>query len=258
MLKPVAVALPALLLATSASADTVTTSAETLVVVTPNAPVVVNTAGGAAPGARAQAPGADEMPPPYAAPAYPAPAAAPQNEDWSNLSHINGQLVPVGVKNDYMLKFRRTNIASNPIAWMFGWYQLSLSHGLTNNIAARFDVSGWSLDHNSGYQLGASAQIFFKRVHSGPYLEPGLIIRHEATNYDYAYAGDCYSCYDYNNSTTWTGTQVLFGWQWMFDSGFNVAAAVGAAKPFAARHDGYGYYDNDPIPAGYFRVGYAF
>src|SRR5262249_10030090 len=105
MLKP-AVTASLLLLPFVAHADTETTSADTLVVVTPNAPVVVTQ--GAGPQSVTQPlspPGAAEMPP--------APRA-PQNEDWNNVSHINGTPVKVGERNDYLYKFKKSNIAANP------------------------------------------------------------------------------------------------------------------------------------------------
>jgi hypothetical protein len=53
----------------------------------------------------------------------------------------------------------------------------------------------------------------------------------------------------------WAGIEMLFGWQWTFDSGLNVAMAFGVAKHLASNHMG----SSDGADAnGYFRVGYAF
>src|SRR5688572_15998407 len=80
-----------------ADGETVTTEADTLVVVTPNAPIIVNST---APGAQAQmAP--IPVAPPIAAPVV---ATAPQNEPWENVSHINGQVVEVGERGKYLKK----------------------------------------------------------------------------------------------------------------------------------------------------------
>ena len=60
---------------------------------------------------------------------------------------------------------------------------------------------------------------------------------------------------------TFIGPEVLVGWHWTFDSGFNVAAAIGATRNMTARTtDAYGEDDgwHDPMPTGYMRVGYAF
>lgn len=255
------------LVATTASADddvvapgTRTTSADTLVVVTPNAPVVVTNGQVAGPAAVAPpiaAPGSAEMPP-----APPVPSA-PQNESWNNVSHINGSIVPVGERNQYLYAFKKNNIQSNPLAWMFGYYQVAGSHALSQNIAASLEISGWSTNNGteSGYSIAPSLQLYFKRTFSGPFLEGGLVIHHDSSNYDsYDYAGGCYDC---STSSTmnrdWMGPEVMFGWAWMFDSGLNVSAAFGAAKRMTDSKMNDGYSSNDePEPVGYFRVGYAF
>lgn len=249
------------LLATSAFADTVTTEADTLVVVTPNAPIVVNQGAPGAPQSVAppiQPPGASEMPP--APPPAPAPTnGAPQNEDWNNVSHINGSIVPVGERNQYLYSYKKNNLQSNPIAWMFGYYQIAGSHALSQNIAASLEISGWSTDHGneSGYQIAPTLQVYFKRTFSGPFLEGGLVIHHDDNSYAY------YDCYDCSSSTPmsttrdWVGPEVMFGWAWMFDSGLNISAAFGAAKRMQDSQSST-YSSDEPEPVGYFRVGYAF
>src|SRR4051794_1042310 len=67
-----------------------------LVVVTPNAPVVINNGG--APGAAPQQMDPQQPPPGYAPPYAQPSNGAPQNEPWDNVSHINGTLVKVGEK----------------------------------------------------------------------------------------------------------------------------------------------------------------
>jgi hypothetical protein len=233
-------------LASSAAADTVTTEADTLVVVTPNAPVVVQQ-GGPAMAPPVQAPGA-----PYAAPAAPA-NGAPQNEDWNNVSHVNGTPVKVGERGDYLYKFRKTNIAANPFGVFFGYYDISVSHALGQNLAASVAVSGWHMGGGSteGYQISATLPLYFRRTYSGPYLEGGLLMRTDTDDdyyYDAAYATDYM---DYDSSETWVGPQLLFGWHWTFDSGLNVSTAFGVAKKIDSG-------DSEPDVNGYFRVGYAF
>ena len=197
-----------------------------------------------------QAPGAAEMPP---VPAPPPAPPAPQNEDWANVSHINGQLVPVGQRNDYLYRFRKTNISTNPIGLMFGYYGASLSFAVSQNVAIRFDGNAWSTDHGNrtGYEVGVSAPIFFRRTYSGPYFEPGLIVHGDSTHYDYAY--DCADC-STGEGNHWVGPEMLFGWQWTFDSGLNVAGAFGAARRSGSSTTS----SDDPAPVGYFRIGYAF
>jgi hypothetical protein len=48
------------------------------------------------------------------------------------------------------------------------------------------------------------------------------------------------------------GPEVLFGWHFIFDSGFNVALAFGAARDLSSDSN------THVEPAGYFRAGYAF
>ena len=173
---------------------------------------------------------------------------APHNENWSNVSHINGQLVPVGQKLDYLVKDKEWNISTNPIGYLFGLFGVSVAKSMNHNVALRGDANIFSVDGKSGYEVGVSVPIYFKRVFSGPFLEPGLIARN----------------WDTSNESSLVGPEVLFGWHWTFDSGLNVSAAVGAAKNIQGRQetcDGYGYcYSHGPDiePAGYFRVGYAF
>jgi hypothetical protein len=249
MMKPAVVTLllAVPMFATSASADTVTTEADTLVVVTPNAPVIVQQGGGPAMTAPSNAPGA--------APAAPAPVAgngAPQNEDWSNVSHINGTPVKVGERNDYLIKGKKNNISANPFGVFFGYYDIAFSHALGQNLAASVAVSGWDMDegYTQGYQISATLPLYFRRAFSGPYLEGGILLRTDTSDDSY-YAYDCYDCMSYDSSSAWIGPQLLFGWHWTFDSGLNVAMAFGVAKQIGSDR-------SEPDANGYFRVGYAF
>jgi hypothetical protein len=210
-------------------------------------------------------PGADDAPPPAPdvivlepAPApqpapYPPPLPpqpAPQNEQWNNVSHINGQVVPVGERGNYLHKWKKTNVASNPIGWMLGFYGISVSHAIHNNVAIRGDANLFDLrDSNTkGYELGASLPIYFKRVYQGPFMEPGLIIRE--------FKNDGFCDFDCSNNQS-IGPSVVFGWHWTFDSGLNVAAAFGVMRNINAKMSEFGG-NNDIEPSGYFRVGYAF
>ncbi len=247
MMKPaVTVALLALpLFATSALADTVTTEAETLVVITPNAPIVVTQ------GAASQAPGAAEMPP-SAAIATPQMNNAPQNEAWTDVSHINGVPVKVGERGDYLYKLKKTNISGNPFGPFFGYYDIAVSRALGQNVAATVAISGWDMDsgYTQGYQISATVPLFFKKTFSGPYLEGGLLLRTD-TSEGYYYDDYGYEAsYSSMDTQAWIGPQLLFGWQWTFDSGLNVAFAVGVAKRMSE--------DANTDGNGYFRVGYAF
>jgi hypothetical protein len=211
----------------------------TVVVVTPSAPVVVGPAPQPGPY------GAAEMPPaPY--PVAVAAVPAPQNEHWSNVSHINGHPVPVGERGNYLYnKWKKTNLSSNPIGWLLGFYGLSVSQAVSNNFAIRGDANLFrELDgDDSGYEFGVTVPMYFKRVYQGPFIEPGLLIR------DFDAADD---------RGAFVGLQVNVGWHWTFDSGMNFAFAVGTARRMNTQRDEYGYSGPSVEPVGYFRVGYAY
>ncbi len=253
MMKPVAVALLAALplFASAAHADTTTTEADTLVVVTPNAPVIVQQGDAEAPPV-VGGPGAQPAPAPAAAPA--AANGAPQNESWNDVSHINGVPVKVGERNQHLYKFKKNNISANPFGLFFGYYDAAFSHALGQNLAASIAITGWNYDGwSQGYQIAASLPLYFRRTFQGPFLEGGLMVRTDTSDdYYEAYGyGDCYDCMTYSSNDSWVGPELLFGWHWTFDSGLNIAAAAGVVKRL-----GNGSSDADAI--GYFRVGYAF
>jgi hypothetical protein len=220
------------------------THTDQLVVVTPNAPIVI-TQGQPMPG---QQIGAG---PSTVAPVAPVAVGngAPQNEPWQNVSHINGTLVKVGEKQDYLLSYKKLNIATNPIGWIVGIYGVSASYALGQNVAIRGDANYFNMDNERGYEIGVSAPIYFRRVYSGPFIEPGIVARGFESMDDYAY--DCYDCS--SSTSTLLGPEVLFGWHWTFDSGLNIAAALGAARDVSGDANS----SSDPEPVGYFRIGYA-
>ena len=254
MIKSVAhvvVALSVVVPAIAFADEPVTTEhAGTVVVVTPQAPVVITGQGQG----QAQAAQEQDIEPPAMAPVMPAEppvAASPQNQPWTNVSHINGTVVPVGEQNRYLYDFKKTTISTNPIGWIFGFWGVSVSHALSNNIAIRVDANMMSFADETGYEVGVSLPIYFRRTFSGPFIEPGIIARGFSNDsMDYA---DCLDCS--SSSSRFVGPEMLFGWQWMFDSGWNVAMAFGAARSMERNSVDSG----DQIePAGYFRIGYGF
>ncbi len=253
MLKPLVTASLLLVASSPAFAETETTTADTLVVVTPNAPVVVTQGQPVqpvvvAPAAQpVMAPGAAEMPPP--APAVATANGAPQNENWANVSHINGVPVKVGERQDYLYKPKKFNLSTNPFGYFFGYYDIAGAMALGQNLAAQVAITGWSEDYSSGYQLSATLPLYFRKTFSGPFLEGGLLFR--ATTHEDYYAYDCIDYCSDSNTDSWTGPQLMFGWHWTFDSGLNVVFAAGVAKQM-------GNEDQDTDANGYFRVGYAF
>lgn len=201
-----------------------------VVIVPPGTPVVVGQPvyGPPAPGDASGPPG--QMTP-----------GAPQNEPWGNVSNINGQIVKVGERGDYLYKWKTTSVAINPIGILAGFYGISVTHAVHPNIAIRADVN-WidfgrldSGNHQVGHQFGLTVPIYLKRVFSGPFVELGVVERNE----------DCSGCQEE------VGPEALFGWHWTFDSGLNVSWAVGALRDVNNMNgDGLDF-------DGYFRIGYA-
>ena len=136
---------------------------------------------------------------------------------------------------------KRPTLMANPIGPMFGLYSVSLSYALSQRVAIRGDVSIGEADNKSGMELGVGFPIYFKKMYSGFFLEPGLIVR-------------SYSDESYDGGDSVVGPQMLVGWHWSWDSGLNVSAAFGAGRDLK---DETGYGDI-AFANGYFRVGYLF
>jgi hypothetical protein len=207
-------------------------SGDTVIIIQPGQPAQI-----VPPAPPGQGPGA--APPAGAQP-------APQNESWDNVSHVNGTPVPVGERNDYLIKFRRTNVSINPVGLLMGFYGASISFALNQNIAIRGDVNyiNPSDADDSGFtEVGIGVPIYLRRTYQGPFVEPGFISR------------------DWSYGDTTRGPQVLIGWHWSYESGLNLAVALGGGRDLV--DDDYGDEDDYDFDSaqffnGYFRVGYAF
>ncbi len=214
------------------------THTDQLVVVTPNPPVVITQTPGA--------PGQPVMPVAQA-------TSAPQNEDWNNVHHINGTPVKAGERGEYLKRFRKTNIATNPIGFLTGFYNISVSHAVHENVAVRFDANLFHNEDLNGHELGIGLPIYLRRAYSGPFIEPGLVTRT---------LRDSYECWDgpcMDSAQTSAGPQMLIGWHWSFDSGLNMAIAAGALRNMNGDDDANDYDNDEDVEFnGYFRVGYAF
>lgn len=209
----------------------------------------------AAMSAPALAQNAEQAPPPAPQPAPVATVAqypAPMTNSWGDVSHINGTLVPVGEHNEYVYKMRHANISSNPIGWITGVYGLSASYAVSENFVVKGDVNIFNnLFGTDGYEVNATALLYLRRAYSGPFVEAGIMQR---TTHDH---DPCYDCGSMD--TTETGPEVLVGYHTMFDSGFNIAVAFGAARNMNATQSADEYSsESDITPTGYLRVGYAF
>lgn len=163
-----------------------------------------------------------------------------ESENDPELSEIDGQLVPVGQHHEYILDHPEWNVASNPLGWIFGIYGLSVSYAPSERVTVRADANVFRVidDGMRGFEVNAGAPIYFRRAFHGFFVEPGVMARHRTDRDD----------------RSPLGVQVHVGWQWIWDSGLNVAAAVGAGRDFSSDDR----YDAPVFPNGYFRLGYAF
>jgi hypothetical protein len=189
-------------------------------------------------------------------------ALARAYEDNDNVSSMKGQLVEVGDRNKYHYDYPRTNLSLNPFGLIMGQYGFSGSYAVTDNIAARGDINYAEAveGQGSGYELGLSAQIFFKKMYNGIYLEPGIVRMHR----------DHKTIADYDAF----GPQIMLGYTWFWDSGFNVALAMGGGRNWMKSSDYDDASDDVDVDSddneaeietngrffgnGYLRVGYAF
>jgi Protein of unknown function (DUF3575) len=193
-----------------------------------------------------------------AAPAAVPPAVPPASQpppaggDGRDMSHIGGVPVRVGDHHEYYYGFRRTNLSTNPIGWILGIYGVSLSYGLSSHFALRGDVNYFNPvgdDGTEGYELGVGLPIYFRRTYSGPFLEPGAIVR-RFTDSGLDEEGD--------DDNITMGPQVLAGWHWIWDSGLNLALAFGLGRNWSERDTDSDYDDEEVFVNGYLRFGYAF
>jgi hypothetical protein len=225
-------------------APATTMHADTLVVVTPNPPVVVTTNGAAGAGPSTIAPAKASTD------AADADDPAPHNEDWNNVSHINGRPVPVGERTHYLYAYKRANISVNPISPFFNYFDGSFAYGLSQNIAISGSFGYYNKDSQQLTQVGVTLPIYFRRTFSGPFIEPGLLYRSSGSSY-----GGCdntyYSC---SSGDSYLGPTLMVGWHWTFDSGLNLSFAAGVVKSIGDSNNS----NDSPEFNGYFRVGYAF
>jgi hypothetical protein len=192
-----------------------------------------------------------------------APALAHADEPssqqpWDNVSHINGQLVKVGERNEYLKSgMKRVNISTNPVGFLFGFYGLSTAVAVSENVTLRGNIEKLDYEffgHVDGFEMSMSAPIYLRRSFSGPFLEPGVYHR-ETTETEWDLFGDGEEPHVHRA----TGALVLAGWHWTYDSGFNFAFALGARRAMSSSTDGEVMTETaDPEMTGYIRVGYAF
>ncbi|MCX5746285.1 MAG: hypothetical protein NT062_27725 [Proteobacteria bacterium] len=183
---------------------------------------------------------------------------APITDAWSDVSHINGQLVPVGERNSYLVAAsRKVVIATNPVGWLVGIYGISASVALTDHVALRGNVEYFDYDffgHTTGHEVALSAPIYLRRAFSGPFIEPGVVYQETLdTPWDLFGDGDATPV-----AHTFSGPEMLVGWHWTFDSGLSIATAIGVMRNTSTQMSTSTYdSSSEPMPTGYVRLGVA-
>jgi hypothetical protein len=146
---------------------------------------------------------------------------------------------------------RRTTISTDPIGLVAGTYALSITHLIASRVALRADGALTAdVGPTSGpQQLGLGAQVFLHTTAQGPYLEGGLVARHESVSQaGFGYlggdpmpgagglGGGPIAGYGSNATHVVTfGPAVHVGWQHTFEqSGMMLAAAIGATRTWAS------------------------
>lgn len=162
-----------------------------------------------------------------------------------DISTINGQLIEVGDHNRYRFSYRKWNVSTNPVGLMLGFYGASLSYAVSDHIALRGDINYYDPieSDSTGFEVGVGAPIYLRKMYSGLFLEPGVISR---------------TTYSADADTTTVGPQILVGYHWYWDSGFNVAAALGIGRNWNNGESVDADEDGEVFANGYLRFGYAF
>lgn len=172
-------------------------------------------------------------------------SAAPGQED---VSQINGQLVAVGDHNRYRDSYRKINISTNPVGMVVGLFGVSASYAVHQNVALRADFNYYAPvgEDERGVEVGVGLPIYFRKVYSGLFLEPGLMMRQISDEFS-------------DSDTTQFGPQVLVGKHWYWDSGLNLAVAGGLGRNFNTNDENEEFAEDEEVFFnGYVRFGYAF
>lgn len=177
-------------------------------------------------------------------------------EGDNDISELSGELVPVGDQNRYRLSYPRFNISTNPMGMIVGSYGVSVSYSLGRNVALRADLNYFNEFDSSkeGFEVGAGVPIYFRKVYSGLFLEPGVMVRRSTIDLESLGEEETQR----SGSATRVGPQVLVGYHWIWDSGLNIAVAAGVGRNFNAEDDAPFDNDEELFANGYLRIGYAF
>lgn len=145
--------------------------------------------------------------------------AQSSEQNKEKINKLDGQIVKVGEKNNYLLNYKAYNVGANLFTLPTGYISASGSAAFNENIAVRLAVSKYTGDKLGKTDVNASVgvPIYFSKMYTGFFIEPGYDI--DVRIYS------------------------AVGYHWMWDSGFNIYLGAGLAQ-------GGGQ--------GFMQVGYAF
>ena len=149
-----------------------------------------------------------------------------ETEEYSTIQ-TEGQLVPVGERNKYSFRYNPWSVWTNPFGFFFGGFGLGVSYAFNPNIKVNVAPEYIYFFHSDppviGGGLTLSTSIFFKKVYDGFYLEPGARILYLSQEEFFGrkkldgFIG---------------GPQLIAGWGWIWDSGFNINIGGGLGYYF--------------------------
>lgn len=170
-------------------------------------------------------------------------------EDNPNVSTLNNQLVKVGDRNEYLYEIKPFNVMIDPIGVIVGSYEVSGSYAFHPNVAAKIGLNYMYEPygvHLKGFGTTVAFPVYFRKVYSGLFLEPGISFSSVSET-------------NGNKSATAIGPQMLVGWHWYWDSGLNFALAGGVQRNFTGKdYDGAISNYSKFRFTGFFTAGWAF
>ncbi len=172
-----------------------------------------------------------------------------------NTIKTDGQLIPVGEKNRYRNTYNTWNIWANPFGWFFGNISVGASYAFHQNVKVNiepyFIYAYYAKPKIVGGGATLSSSIFFNKMYDGFYLEPGARILY--LSQDKTVGGGTISGIA-------GGPQLIGGWGWIWDSGFNINAGLGLGYYWGDVGDDVNDTDtfSGVFPAGNLQFGYTF
>src|SRR5690606_12632549 len=122
----------------------------------------------------------------------------------------------------YRHTYKTWNVWTNPFGFFFGSFNLGVSYAFHQNLkvnASPTFIYFFSADPKVvGGGLTLSTTVFFKKMYDGFYLEPGVTALYVSQDRDVG------------SSTVKGmvgGPQLIGGWGWVWDSGFNINLGFG-------------------------------